>query len=189
MRDRAIWQETIDDLRSHERAARLLAASAVTKTLAGAEPPTPEDAAAQLRDHERCTAKASTYGHAAQLLEDALTRTEALTAAERDVLAERAKQREKCGNAHDDEHGNGALPAAAALIAHPGVYLPTDCGCREAFCPHLTFREPETFGIPAPDWAVGLWRKHDRRGRLVVGAALLLAEVERIDRTSARKGA
>ena len=80
-----------------------------------------------------------------------------------EVLAERYLQRERWGDDHDDQHAHGALPAVAAFLAHPGVDASPDCGCREAMCPHLKL--VESVEMPAPDWARGLWRKHDRRGR------------------------
>lgn len=79
----------------------------------------------------------------------------------RDVLAERDKQRAKWGDAHDDKHSDGALSAAAAVLAHP-----------------------EVDGVFGPDWAFELRVKHDNddRTRRVIAAALLLAEIERLDR-------
>jgi hypothetical protein len=78
----------------------------------------------------------------------------------RDVLAERAKQVEQWGNAHDDEHGHGELAAAAGLLVGGD----------------------DTLG--APEWAWNLIGKHrgDRRRQLVIGAALAIAEIERLDR-------
>lgn len=82
------------------------------------------------------------------------------TLAVRDVLAERAKQVEQWGNAHDDEHGHGELAAAAGLLVGGD----------------------DTLG--APEWAWNLIGKHrgDRRRQLVIGAALAIAEIERLDR-------
>lgn len=86
----------------------------------------------------------------------------------RDVLAERQKQRVKWGDAHDDEHDNPrALPLAAATIAigtFPGV--------------------PWHMFADAPDWVRSLVERHGDRDRLVIAAALLLAEIERLDRAN-----
>jgi hypothetical protein len=85
----------------------------------------------------------------------------------RDVLAEREKQRAKWGDAHDDEHGNGALALAAAdviLDGRPGV--------------------PSWLLAGSPEWVVNLVRRHGERDRLVIAAALLLAEIERLDRAA-----
>lgn len=79
----------------------------------------------------------------------------------RDVLAERDKQRAKWSSEHDDKHSDGSLSAAAAVLAHP-----------------------EVDGVFGPDWAFDLRVKHDNddRTRRVIAAALLLAEIERLDR-------
>ncbi len=101
-----------------------------------------------------------------------------------DVAVERERQREKWGDDHDDEHADGALAAAAAVLVHPQA-PPEPCGCREAMCPHVPVVIVEP--IRAPDWAHPLrWRHADRRRQLVIGAALAIAEIERIDRQAER---
>lgn len=79
------------------------------------------------------------------------------------VIAERAKQKEQWGDVHDDnEHRHGELADAAV---------------------HLIDRAHE-------DNETGLWwvrslrakYKNDYRKRLVIAAAWLLAEIERLDR-------
>jgi hypothetical protein len=81
-------------------------------------------------------------------------------AAQELVLAERQKQRLKWGDKHDDEHKHGALPAVAAYLSAPGDY-------------------------PVPEWAKFLAEKHLREKQLIVAVALILAEIDRIDRQSA----
>ena len=83
------------------------------------------------------------------------------TQAETDVLAERAKQRAKWGDDHDDGHLDGDLSTAAAYIASP-TGLAAD--------------------VDPPDWAYRLDAEHDRRGRLVIASALIIAEIEHLDR-------
>ena len=84
-----------------------------------------------------------------------------MTKAEEDVLAERAKQRAKWGDHHDDAvEVNGELPTAGAYLAHP-EHDP----CFEA-----------------PTWAVSLKERKDRRQQLVCAAALAIAEIDRMDR-------
>lgn len=103
-------------------------------------------------------------------------------AAAYDVLFERARQQEqeRFDQAHDDAHSTGGLARAAACYLAP------------------------------PDWAIGfpdgyagqsppLWPWEDRwwkpggddaesyRRRLVKGAALAIAEIERVDRLAASK--
>lgn len=95
------------------------------------------------------------------------TATEDLSKAARDVIAERRRQVEKEGwtAAHDDKHSSGDLSAAAGCYAlfsesHPDV------------------------GRPPPQWpwAREWWKPQGYRRDLVRAAALLLAEIERVDR-------
>ncbi len=83
------------------------------------------------------------------------------TRAERDVLAERAKQRAKWGDEHDDEHADHSLPQEARMLVE------------------------STFGI-RPERVEDPWglieRHPDPRERLVIASALLIAEVNRMDR-------
>lgn len=81
------------------------------------------------------------------------------------VLSERAKQIEQWGLEHDDNHVAGELALAASRLANPnaGSSMATD-----GYLP----------------WAVTLRNKYedDPRKLLVIAAALLLAEIERLDR-------
>lgn len=115
--------------------------------------------------------KAKCIGSAAILavkLQDALAEIARRTDAERDVLAERERQIDHEGNthAHDDvEHANGELALAAISYAmiwkHDG---------------------------PPPLWPWGFqwWKPKDRRRDLVRAGALILAEIERLDRAAVR---
>lgn len=76
-----------------------------------------------------------------------------------DVLIERTKQLKKWTPGHDDEHKDGELADAAAHLA----------GLR-------------TTVLDAPEWAIDLRARHTRRESLVIAAALILAEIERLDR-------
>lgn len=84
----------------------------------------------------------------------------------REVLAERMKQRARWSAEHDDGHDMAEFPrqaAALALASHPAVG------------PALSLTVP----------LLDIWHlvtKHGRRERVVVAAALLLAELERLDR-------
>lgn len=91
--------------------------------------------------------------------------------AERDVLAERQRQISAEGwtPEHDDEHADGGMAQAAACYAlhtepvgNVGDYL--------RFWP----------------WDAAWWKPKDRRSNLVRASALILAEIERIDRRVAR---
>jgi hypothetical protein len=106
--------------------------------------------------------------------------------AENDVLIQRKRQREKWTIEHDAEHKDGSLAAVASSLAHPNTRFHAPCGCREAMCPCMSLTFSEEWTPPAPEWAKSLFLKHDRRQRLVIAAALILAEIERIDRETAK---
>ena len=90
-----------------------------------------------------------------------MTETKAL----RDVIAEREKQRAKWGDKHDDEHDDGDLADVARLLLNDDF---------------------NTFDLDLTNagWGVRLYAKYgtDPRKRMVIAAALLLAEIERLDR-------
>lgn len=90
----------------------------------------------------------------------------AQSAAARDVLAERRRQVEAEGwtPEHDDQYQHGEMARAAACYASINSY-------------------------PTPSmwpWAPEWWKPRDFRSNYVRAAALLLAEIERIDRAAAR---
>lgn len=92
-----------------------------------------------------------------------------------DVLAERQRQimQEGWEPSHDDEHGGGELALAAASYAHIAS-VPVES------------RNPA--GIPpmwpwSPEW----WKPTTPRRDLVKAAALILAEIERLDRAASRE--
>lgn len=89
-----------------------------------------------------------------------------------DVAAERARQIEKLGwtHEHDDSHDNDrALPRAAACYAV----------CTAEWHPALR----DDLGLLWPyRWE---WKPKDRRTNLVRAAALLMAEIDRLDRAAA----
>lgn len=93
-----------------------------------------------------------------------------LSAAVRDVLAERRRQIEVDGFSleHDRQYDLGELPAAAACYA--------------------LFAQRQVLGLRRnePDhawpWILGWWKPGDARSALVKAGALILAEIERMDR-------
>jgi hypothetical protein len=102
--------------------------------------------------------------------------------AARDVLAERRRQVEKEGYStdHDDEHPSGEIAAYAAFYAMPPAVR--DWPAEET-------GYGATWGeaiIPA-HW--GPAKTGDRRRELVKAGALILAEIERIDRAAAKGAA
>ena len=85
-----------------------------------------------------------------------------------DVLGERIRQIASEGwtPAHDDQHVAGELAQASAWYA---------CDAREAPCWPWVDSVPDLRG-------------KDRRRQVVIAAALLLAEIERLDRLAAKEG-
>lgn len=95
-----------------------------------------------------------------------------LTDAARDVLAERRRQVEQEGwtSEHDNEHDSGEMPSAAA--------------CYSLSAGHWSGALFEKFW-PA-HWSRNWWKPTTPRRDLVKAGALILAEIERLDRSAAR---
>ena len=89
-----------------------------------------------------------------------------LTAAATDVLAERQRQIDKEGwiQGHDDEHSESELALAAAC------YAMASGGYAKGQVP------------PIWPWAMEWWKPSYGRRDLVKAGALILAEIERLDR-------
>ena len=108
-----------------------------------------------------------------------------LTQAAQDVLAERARQVSAEGWTpdHDDEHREGAMASAAA------VYCLCQEGPRKPGEPsELHSSRRWEFNILRAIWPSGWhFNPKDRRQNLVRAAALLLAEIERLDRAAAEE--
>lgn len=101
---------------------------------------------------------------------------EAQSQAALDVLAERRRQIEALGWTvnHDDQHADGELAKAAATYAW-------------ASSVHPAIRELGEWGGTANyrrlwPWHDKWWKPKDRRSDLVKAGALILAEIERLDR-------
>lgn len=94
-----------------------------------------------------------------------------------DVFAERRRQVEAEGWTleHDDEHRHGEMAVAAACYA-----LNT---ADDSDGPEVRFVGAELW-----PWADDWWKPKDRRRDLVRAAALLLAEIERLDRVAIKGG-
>ena len=103
-------------------------------------------------------------------LRAALAQAQQLEPAARDVLAERRRQvsAEGWDTKHDDHHTDGELAVAASCYANP-VFSSYGGGR----CP-----------IAWP-WTLAWWKPKDRRSDLVRAGALILAEIERLDRARA----
>lgn len=97
-----------------------------------------------------------------------------------DVMAERRRQIEAEGfsAAHDDGHGEGDLALAGACYAR---YAAT----RNPVGPYGYPGGPIPKDWP---WSINWWKPKDQRRDLVKAAALLLAEIERLDRAAKAEG-
>lgn len=104
-----------------------------------------------------------------------LAQARAITCTAHDVLAERQRQVDVEGwtPEHDDEHDDGSMAAAAAayaLAGHPAVGLASAEKLWEA-----------------AGWDTSWFRPKDTRRNLVRAGALILAEIDRLDRAAARQ--
>lgn len=102
---------------------------------------------------------------------------EAISQAARDVLAERQRQVSVEGwdDIHDDCNDRAELAQAAACYALSGT--PAD----EAVFIHGRWKDPRDLFWP---WDRAWWKPTNRRRDLVKAGALILAEIERLDRAT-----
>ncbi len=99
-----------------------------------------------------------------------------------DIEAERSRQIQAEGWSieHDDQHSDGSLAdAAACYAATKRVFKSVDCFW-SVFEPFVSY-EP----LWPESWSTSWWKPKDRRHDLVRAAALIVAEIERLDRSSA----
>lgn len=102
------------------------------------------------------------------------------------VILEIARERERQMSAegwtanHDDRHRNGELGTAAACYASPERMFKTRVVAGRGY-------EPATLYVDAWPWEDRWWKPKDRRSDLVRAAALIVAEIERVDRAAASK--
>jgi len=98
------------------------------------------------------------------------------TQALKDVVAERERQKSVEGwtPEHDDTHKRGEMAKAAACYAHPHAVV----------MPGSTLGSSDNaFRLVWP-WAPVWWKPAGPRRNLVKAAALILAEIERLDRAT-----
>lgn len=95
-----------------------------------------------------------------------------------DVAAERRRQIEAKGwtAGHDDAHSDGELARAASCYAYFGSWGDGDRW-------KMQHRFPQNW-----PWERAWWKPTDRRRDLVKAAALIIAEIERLDRASTTEG-
>lgn len=100
------------------------------------------------------------------------------TKAARDVLAERLRQVTEEGwtAEHDDRHDSGEIAIAAACYAIHGVGGDVSMWPRAA--------KLGLWGALRWPWDWSWWKPKDRRRDLVRAGALIIAEIERLDRIS-----
>ncbi len=99
-----------------------------------------------------------------------------------DIAAERQRQIEGEGWTveHDDEHDDDSLAAAAACYANPFKIILSGDGPR--------VEEIDDVDMPLgwpESWDYNWWKPTDRRRDLVKAGALIVAEIERLDRLAA----
>lgn len=95
-----------------------------------------------------------------------------------DIVVERKRQIEVEGwdSAHDDKHDEGEMAAAAGCYAFASGSLVTwDC-----------FR---TVADAVWPWDKGWWKPKGHRQNLIKAGALIVAEIERLDRKAAANAA
>ena len=101
------------------------------------------------------------------------------------MIAERRRQIEAEGwtPEHDDQHGNGEMALAASVYAaHTSVQAAYQTGHY-----HIPFMSSvQEFVRRCWPWANKWWKPKDARRNLVKAGALILAEIERIDRAATR---
>lgn len=102
-----------------------------------------------------------------------------------DIVAERARQiaAEGWTAEHDDQHDDGQLALAAACYAAPvpiRCEWPVSDGARSAGEGSAAF--PPTEWLDAWPWEQKWWKPGDRRRMLVKAGALIVAEIDRLDR-------
>jgi hypothetical protein len=100
----------------------------------------------------------------------------------REISLERVRQQSAEGwsEAHDDGHRNGELARAAACYC---AIAGNDDETRNARL-GLDGRQP---WVPATwPWDYSWWKPKDRRRDLIRAAALVVAEIERLDRANAK---
>ncbi|SFI85084.1 hypothetical protein [Albimonas pacifica] len=100
-----------------------------------------------------------------------------------EIAAERQRQKDVEGwtEAHDDSHAEGEMARAAACYAHFGSLIEDERV--PANWQHENIGEPQlivTRRLWPWDWS--WWKPKDRRRDLIRAAALIVAEIERLDR-------
>lgn len=126
-----------------------------------------------------------------RLLGEGYRSADDMTKAAHDVIDERLRQRDVEGwtPEHDDKHAHGELTFAAMSYCVPAAVALKLIAIGDT--PHRI--EERQASAPCPQswpWNVSWWKpKGGTRRILVKAAALILAEIERLDRAAARAAA
>jgi hypothetical protein len=105
------------------------------------------------------------------------------------VIAERRRQImvEGWAPAHDDEHKRGEMAlAAACYAAHTATWSYIRHGFRAEGGLYRVYQTAQEFVGRMWPWAREWWKPKDERSNLVRAAALLIAEIERLDRAAGK---
>jgi hypothetical protein len=111
--------------------------------------------------------------------------TEQTTAIE-DIVIERQRQINKEGWTleHDDDHTDGSLADAAACYAATTRAFKAEEFVGLGYKPYTTYRD-----LWPKSWGDGWWKPgRSRRRNLIKAAALIVAEIERLDRAAHAHG-
>jgi len=107
-----------------------------------------------------------------------------------DIYHERKRQISKEGwsHSHDDQHGTGEMALAAATYAYAATLASNEVGFHKS---RLTGVERGVFSVIRHLWPWdAVWFKPGTKRRMLVKAgALIVAEIERLDREAARDAA
>lgn len=106
-----------------------------------------------------------------------------------DVRAERVRQMHVEGwtEEHDDQHAAGEMARAAACYALAAVDTKPLCATLGAnFAGNTVWGGQVALTTLLWPWAAKWWKPKDRRRDLVRAAALIVAEIERLDRAAGK---
>lgn len=116
-----------------------------------------------------------------------------------DIAAERHRQIEAEGwtRTHDDEHNHGEMARAASAYALAGSWPTSEEDRSLARDMEQSYGADSRTGRDNPlmaisvlwPWDVKWWKPSDRRRNLVKAGALIVAEIERLDRAASKQAA
>lgn len=97
----------------------------------------------------------------------------------KEIQAERERQAQSKGwtAEHDDHHHNGELALAAACYAAPVRVFVAEQKVGRGYEPFTQYED-------AWPWTDAWWKPKDRRRDLIRAGALIVAEIERLDRNA-----